>query len=385
MSNRFFAYAFAMLLCLNLVVVGQSAPPNASSFAITDPAQVDEDYAFQGEYIGDISDVSFGQRAAGLQVIARGDNAFEAVLLSGGLPGAGWDRNSRPQLTGEREGGTLNLVNDNYKIAVDGQVALVRDAAGVQVGTLRKINRISPTLGATAPGNATILFDGTSVENLEGGKIGDDGYLLVGSSTKDAVQDFRLHIEFRLPYMPYAKGQQRGNSGVYIQRRYEVQVLDSFGLEGVENECGGLYRQQRADVNMCFPPLRWQTYDIYFRAARFDAEGKKSENARITVFHNGVAIHYNRDIKTKTGAGRPEAPEPLQIHFQNHSNPVFFQNMWIIPGDHSAPVTETGCLPTNFASFASESASAGTSSNCVLRCDAAPACRTPRRANCCRR
>jgi hypothetical protein len=383
MSNRLLPHLIVSMLTFNLAVVAFAAPPNASKFAITDPTKVDEDYALQGEYIGDVSDVSFGNRSAGLQVIARGDGAFEAVLLSGGLPGAGWDRGERTTLAGEREGESLNLTNDNYKISVNGRVALVSDSAGVEVGTLRKIMRISPTIGAAAPSEAIILFDGNSVENLEAGKINDDGYLMVGTSTKDPVHDFRLHIEFRLPYMPYAKGQQRGNSGVYIQRRYEVQVLDSFGLEGIENECGGLYRQQRADVNMCFPPLRWQTYDIYFRAARFDDDGKKTENARITVFHNGVAIHSNRDIKAKTGAGRPEAPEPLQIHFQNHSNPVVFRNIWLIPGDHAAPLTQTGCLPSSFGNYASLAAPA----DCVTRCSTSsyPSRQAPRRQACCRR
>ena len=129
--------------------------------------------------------------------------------------------------------------------------------------------------------------------------------------------------------MPYARGQARANSGVYIQRRYEVQILDSFGLKGVHNECGGLYRQQEPDVNMCFPPLSWQTYDIEFTAAQWNAAGEKTANARLTVLHNGEPIHRNRELRNKTGAGKPEGPEPLPIYLQDHGNPVQFRNVWL--------------------------------------------------------
>jgi hypothetical protein len=117
---------------------------------------------------------------------------------------------------------------------------------------------------------------------------------------------------------------------VYIQRRYEVQILDSFGLEPAFNDCGALYRQQPPDLNMSFPPLHWQTYDIWFTAARWDEAGNKSANARITVLHNGVPIHADREIMTKTGAGMPEGPELLPILFQNHGDPVRFRNIWIV-------------------------------------------------------
>ncbi|MGH7128550.1 MAG: 3-keto-disaccharide hydrolase, partial [Planctomycetaceae bacterium] len=137
-------------------------------------------------------------------------------------------------------------------------------------------------------------------------------------------------IEFRLPYMPYARGQGRANSGVYLQGRYEVQILDSFGLHGAENECGALYRLRPPDVNMCLPPLAWQTFDIEFHAARFDAAGRKTENARITVLHNGVAIHDNVEILRKTGNGAEEGPDPLPIRLQDHGNPVVFRNIWIL-------------------------------------------------------
>ena len=103
--------------------------------------------------------------------------------------------------------------------------------------------------------------------------------------TKQPVGDFCMHLEFRTPYKPHARGQGRGNSGVYIQRRYEVQVLDSFSLEGEANECGGLYRTKTPDVNMCLPPLSWQTYDIDFKKA----ELKKDPEGTLALLREGAA------------------------------------------------------------------------------------------------
>ena len=100
-----------------------------------------------------------------------------------------------------------------------------------------------------------------------------------GTELKQAYRDYTLHVEFRLPYMPHARGQGRSNSGVYLQSRYEVQILDSFGLAGENNECSGLYKFRKPDANLCFPPLAWQTYDIVFSAPRFSADGTKIQNA----------------------------------------------------------------------------------------------------------
>src|SRR5207302_7921382 len=100
---------------------------------------------------------------------------------------------------------------------------------------------------------------------------------------------FKLHVEFRVPYMPQAKGQARGNSGVYVQGRYEVQVLDSYGLKSQNNDCGGIYEVAAPKVNACKAPTVWQSYDIDFRAPVFK-DDKKIEPARITVLQNGVTI-----------------------------------------------------------------------------------------------
>ncbi len=133
------------------------------------------------------------------------------------------------------------------------------------------------------------------------------------------------------------RDQARGNSGIYIQRRYELQILDSFGLPPVINGCGALYRQQSPELNMSFPPLAWQTYDIYFTAARWDPDGNKTSDAQITVMHNGVPVHRRYSIIAKTGAGQPETLYDGPILFQDHGNPVQFRNVWLVIRDTATP------------------------------------------------
>jgi hypothetical protein len=147
--------------------------------------------------------------------------------------------------------------------------------------------------------------------------------------TNDEYNDYTMHIEFMLPYRPNARGQGRGNSGFYQVDHFEVQILDSFGLEGLNNECGGVYTKANPKVNMCLPPLTWQTYDVEFTNA-VSVAGKKIRNARMTVKHNGVVIHDDLEIKGKTGGARRD-PEgtPGVIKLQGHGNPMQFRNIWI--------------------------------------------------------
>ncbi len=161
------------------------------------------------------------------------------------------------------------------------------------------------------------------------GHVDGRGLLGSGATTKDKFQNYTLHAEFLLPFKPAGRGQDRANSGVYMQNRYEVQVLDSFGLKGENNECAGIYSKTAPSVNMCYPPLQWQTYDIDFEAAKFDA-GKKVKNAVITVRHNGVIVHDKVEIAGPTGGGKPETAEGGEIQLQGHGNPVFYRNVWIV-------------------------------------------------------
>lgn len=149
--------------------------------------------------------------------------------------------------------------------------------------------------------------------------------------TKENYRDFRLHVEFNVNDVPNAKPEKNGNSGIYIQKRYEVQILNSFGIAEADYKnsyCGSLYRMKKPDKLVCKKAGEWQTYDIVFRSARFK-DGKKVENARITVYQNNQLIHDDFSIPRKTGAGDKEGATPGPIKFQGHHNPVRFRNVWI--------------------------------------------------------
>ncbi|MFO0904863.1 MAG: DUF1080 domain-containing protein [Pirellulales bacterium] len=320
----------ASLVVAALVPWAVSADAPAKPRAMVELREVDADYAFQGEFLGAFRVGRRGTVAYALQVVALGDGKFDGYVLRGGLPGWGWDGGPRVKLSGERRDDRVALSGEGVNVEVTPTGARVAGIDGWIV-SLARFERTSPNLGLRPPPGAIVLFDGRDTGELNGVKITSEGLLEVGAITKRPVGDFRLHIEFRTPYMPHARGQGRGNSGVYIQQRYEVQVLDSFGLPGEFNECGALYRQVPPALNMCLPPLVWQSYDIEFRAARFDAEGKvKIAPAVITVNHNGVAVHDSHPIASKTGAGQPEGPTPRPILFQNHSDPVRFRNVWLV-------------------------------------------------------
>ena len=185
-------------------------------------------------------------------------------------------------------------------------------------------------MGAKPPKGAVVLFNGKSTDHWRGGKIVDKKYLgSTNCESIDTFQDHKIHLEFRTPFMPTARGQARGNSGMYVHCRYEVQVLDSFGLDGKDNECGGIYSIAQPNVNMCLPPLSWQTYDVDFTAPRYK-DGKKVKNARITVKHNGVVIHDNLELPKHTPGRHGEGPKALGIFLQNHGNPVVYRNIWIV-------------------------------------------------------
>ena len=288
----------------------------------TDPAKAGQDYLDQGEYKNDWG---------GAQIIALGNDKFRMVTYRGGLPGDGWDKEFKQEINGKRDGGKIVFTStNNYRAElVAGRITINSDAGGPW--TMEKTVRKSPTLGAKPPAGAIVLFDGTNTDEWKGAHMDERHLLQAGTTSKKIFTNFTMHIEFLLPFKPLGEGQDRGNSGVYLHERYECQVLDSFGLKGENNECGGFYQQAKPLVNMCYPPLTWQTYDFDVTAAKWDESGKKVKNTIVTLKHNGVDIHENFELKRETASGIKEAPKGGGIHLQGHGNPVFYQNIWIVP------------------------------------------------------
>jgi hypothetical protein len=199
----------------------------------------------------------------------------------------------------------------------------------------------------TRPADAVVLFDGTQQSlddnwTYRNGKPagwtvadGEATSKTMDIISKQKFQDFQLHVEFCEPKMgPEVKGQERGNSGVYLQGRYEIQVLDSYGIaKPSKGDCGAVYGRNAPAENACLPPGEWQTYDITYTAAKYDADGKKTAKARVTVIQNGKKIQDDVEIAGPTGSELlKDGPAPGPIMLQYHHNSVKFRNVWIVPG-----------------------------------------------------
>lgn len=326
---------FLTLLTLSLLAaaVGHAADDKNPVYDSPEQAEKDSDFAMQGEYVGQIKQDDESLKF-GAHIIALGHGKFEGVAYPGGLPGDGWVKTKeKPERArGEVKDGAVRFEGKNEVGILKDGIITVTTKDGAVLGTLKKVERKSPTLGAKPPEGAVILFDGKTNDFKEGDKkVTKDGLLMQGLNSKSTFGDFSIHVEFRIPFEPTKSGQGRGNSGLYLQGRYEVQMLDSFGLEGKNNECGGIYSIKDPDVNMAFPPLAWQTYDVDYTAAKFDDAGKKTANARITVKHNGVVIHKDVELpRGTTAAPVKEGKEPGPLHLQDHGNPVRYRNIWVV-------------------------------------------------------
>ena len=204
---------------------------------------------------------------------------------------------------------------------------------------LERIERKPPTLGMSPPHGAMVLFGGKNLDawlpTEKPWAILADGAMEIRKGnlvSKQSLGSGTIHVEFCTPFMPETRGQDRGNSGVYVQGRYEVQVLDSFGLNPKDNECGGIYKQAVPRANACLPPTEWQTYDIAFQAPQFGAVGNKTRNAHITVIQNGITIHDNLELRGATPGGisdKESKSGPLML--QDHDCKVQFRNIWYTP------------------------------------------------------
>lgn len=344
------------------------------------------DFNIQGEYLATVEDFKVG-----LQLIADSNGKFRFVAYMGGLPGEGWKAGEVRFLgTAELKESefTFTLRESKGKDAQGNEASLPQTTEGIgkiilerpergpggpggpgarprgnrpegaggpppfrnfqgfpvkievpAKGDLPKVVfektfRTSPSLGEKAPEGALVVFDGSNVEKFkQGAKMEENrfgGNTLWAEATSQPFENkpYRLHLEFMLSYMPQSKGQARSNSGVYIYQSYECQVLDSFGLEGENNECGGFYTIAKPQLNMCFPPMVWQTYDFDITPPKFEGD-KKVANTRLSLKHNGVLIHDNIELPGATPGCLPEGPDPRGVYLQGHGNKVQYRNIWV--------------------------------------------------------
>ena len=323
------------LLAAGALAATASIAHGAEMKVYTDPDHADADFKFQGEYAS-------ASAKLGAQVRALGQGAFRTMFFAGGLPGDGWDGKTIIQKSPSTDNttpadarldGDKVVIKQVYQAICDGQILTGQTDTGVKF-ELKRVARRSPTLGAPAPAGALVLFDGKNTDQWQPGALMTPQHWITsagGATTKRKFQDFTFHVEFMISYMPETQSiGQRPNSGIYLQQRYEIQILDSFGVVMGQHDCGVLYAQITPAINMCYPPLTWQTYDMDFTAARYDATDHRTKLGRCTVKFNGVTILDDVEIKGSTPGGIPESPDPAAIYLQAHGEPVFFKNIWIV-------------------------------------------------------
>lgn len=199
---------------------------------------------------------------------------------------------------------------------------------------------------STPPSDAIVLFDGSDLSqwvNATNGEpahwnIDSDGSMTVkqkgGIETKEEFGSIQLHIEWRTPEVVKGKGQGRGNSGVFFQKAYEVQVLDSYNNRTYSNgQAASIYKQSIPLVNASRPPGVWQSYDIIFNEPVYDQQGNRLKKGSLTVFHNGVLVQNNVEIQGTTQyIGPPQlrnTKTPKRLYLQDHGNPVSYRNIWL--------------------------------------------------------
>ena len=288
-----------------------------------------------GEFAGTLTGVGASAVQAEGKVLADEDGKYRVYLL---YP-AGQAKPTRIELTGIAKDGGVSINSPDWSGSVGRETLQAASTKGVKAEMKRTV-RTSPTLAQQPPVGAVVLlpFDAKGPTNLDlwnnkKWKLLPDGSTMTLSGDNKTLKDFgsfKLHVEFCVPFVPAGRGQGRGNSGVYLHGRYEIQLLDSFGLTMNPGECGAIYGQKPPDCNASLPPGQWQTYDIDFKAPQFDADGKQIRGALITVVLNGVKIQDAVETTKVTGGawGVPAKTGPVRL--QDHGNPMRFRNIWLV-------------------------------------------------------
>jgi len=295
------------------------------------------------EFVAQIQNIDAGKyRVAFMQEIARRANVYA-------------------EIDGSLDGENIRFEGSGWQaVAADGKLTGSAPRGDERIHfELKRIERKPPTLGMAPPPGAIVLFDGTSLDawqrndgrpaswhlltdqkvmEVRPPRSREDREAGIGGDIR-TLQEFescRLHMEFRYPVEPGRAGQGRGNSGVFFQNIYEVQILNSYALDGKWNECGALYKHSPPMVNAALPPGQWQTYDITYTAPVVE-NGEIKQKARFTVLHNGILIHNDADMQHATAyplAARTQIPAlPAPIRLQDHGNAIQFRNIWLLPGD----------------------------------------------------
>ncbi|OAI48987.1 hypothetical protein AYO44_00880 [Planctomycetaceae bacterium SCGC AG-212-F19] len=335
--------AFTALLALSVAALAfaqeQKVTPKTS------PAKAGPELTFVGEYVGELTDTEGKAVKYGFQVGAHKADEYYATGYVGGLPGAGADPTKPIKCgRGQAKDGAMLFPNisgiktlfpklEGSAVVRDGVITVFNSpkGGGTKIGELQRCVRQSPTLGAKPPANAIVLFDGSTNaffgRNKKDAQLTEDKHLPVPATSKQSfAKDFTLHLEFLHAH---------GNSPVVVPGMgpHNLEIKHSFGQLPFTACCGAIYQVRSPDVNACLPPLTWQTYDVDFELARFDAEGNLQKRPVMTARLNGVLVHDRFELpETRPNSqakGFSPKGGPLQLR-DHEGDPLVYRNIWLV-------------------------------------------------------